>query len=238
MERTINEFWKRVDTLLGDDHNQMWLADKTGIRQTTISGWRTNGRMPPADRAVKIAQVLDVSVEYLVTGITRTAEESAHIVDVIDQTFLTPENKEFSLAADQRVINIPIWNQKVSAGPGEEYIEDFTTERFLPVLERFVSRFNKDRLKVVEVKGDSMTGIQLFSGDLVVFASQHMEGDGVYVLSIDNEALVKRLEFDRVNRQIVIHSENKNYSPKTVSFDSENIRIEGKVVGWYHSHPY
>jgi transcriptional regulator with XRE-family HTH domain len=72
MERTINEFWKRVDALLGEDRNQMWLADKTGIRQTTISGWRTNGRMPPADRAVKIAQVLDVSVEYLVTGITRT----------------------------------------------------------------------------------------------------------------------------------------------------------------------
>jgi len=137
-------------------------------------------------------------------------------------------------AAKQAAINRDIYFQDWLG----EAIEDFTTERFLPVLERFVSRFNKDRLKVVEVKGDSMTGIQLFSGDLVVFASQHMEGDGVYVLSIDNEALVKRLEFDRVNRQIVIHSENKNYSPKTVSFDSENIRIEGKVVGWYHSHPY
>lgn len=72
------------------------------------------------------------------------------------------------------------------------------------MLERLVTRFDIEQLKVVEVKGDSMTGIKLFSGDLVVFASHHIEGNGVYILSIDNEVVVKRLKFDWVNRQVVI----------------------------------
>ena len=238
MKYSINEFWQRVDNLLKDDQNQVWLADAIGIRQSTISGWRTNNRIPPADRAVKIAQVLGVSVEYLVTGIAQNNEDLRMSSAEMSSQFHTPTQKIYTLATDQKVINVPIWDQKVSAGHGENYIEDYTPEKVLPVLERLVSRFDRDKLKVVEVKGDSMTGIQLFNGDLVVFASEHLEGDGVYVISIEEEAFIKRLEFDRINRQIVVHSENKNYSSKTIPIDSDNVRIEGKVVGWYHNHPY
>ena len=45
------------------------LADKTGIPKQTIDNYLLhNGSMPPADKAVAIAQALDVTVEYLVTG--------------------------------------------------------------------------------------------------------------------------------------------------------------------------
>lgn len=45
------------------------LAVKTGISQRTLEGYLgARGSIPPADIAVKIAQVLHVSVEYLVTG--------------------------------------------------------------------------------------------------------------------------------------------------------------------------
>jgi len=45
------------------------LAVKTGIPKQTIDKYLlSNGSMPPADKAVAIARVLDVSVEYLVTG--------------------------------------------------------------------------------------------------------------------------------------------------------------------------
>ncbi|MDE6067655.1 MAG: helix-turn-helix domain-containing protein [Treponemataceae bacterium] len=45
------------------------LAIKTGISQRTLEGYLgARGSIPPADVAVKIAQVLNVSVEYLVTG--------------------------------------------------------------------------------------------------------------------------------------------------------------------------
>lgn len=45
------------------------LAYKTGISQRTIEGYLSaRGSIPPADVAVKIADALRVSVEYLVTG--------------------------------------------------------------------------------------------------------------------------------------------------------------------------
>jgi len=45
------------------------LAYKTGIPKKTIDKYLlSNGSMPPADKAVLIADILDVTVEYLVTG--------------------------------------------------------------------------------------------------------------------------------------------------------------------------
>jgi len=45
------------------------LAYKTGIPKKTLDKYLlSNASMPPADKAVLIAQALDVSVEYLVTG--------------------------------------------------------------------------------------------------------------------------------------------------------------------------
>jgi len=45
------------------------LVHKTGIPKQTIDKYLlSNGSMPPADKAVAIANVLGVSVEYLVTG--------------------------------------------------------------------------------------------------------------------------------------------------------------------------
>ena len=45
------------------------LAARTGLKKHTIDQYLSvRGRMPSADAAVKIARVLGVSVEYLVTG--------------------------------------------------------------------------------------------------------------------------------------------------------------------------
>ena len=45
------------------------LAAKTGISPRTLEGYLSSrGSMPPADVAVKIADALNVSVEYLVKG--------------------------------------------------------------------------------------------------------------------------------------------------------------------------
>ncbi|MGD1818937.1 MAG: S24 family peptidase [Pleomorphochaeta sp.] len=77
---------------------------------------------------------------------------------------------------------------------------------------------------------------QLFDGDLVVFVSNLIEGDGIYVISVDGELLVKRLEFDHFDKKLIIKSENPRYEVKVV--DPERAQILGKVVGWLHHHPY
>ncbi len=239
-ENSMLAFWERVRNLLTHDLNQAWLCRKLGIASATMSTWVTHDRLPKADMAVRIAQALGVSAEYLVTGKDSLEDdEDLHGPSGIPVgQFITPAQKEYTLSETQRVVNIPILNQKVSAGHGENVIEQFEPEKVLPVLERLVARYKKEQLRVVEVKGDSMTGVQLFNGDLAVFAAEHIEGDGIYVISLGDEAMVKRLEFDKFNNIIKVKSENRNYDPIVVPAESENMKIEGKVVGWYHNHPY
>lgn len=62
-------FWERVDNLLEQKGiNKKTLAAEAGIDASTISKGLKNGGFPSADTAVKIAQYLNTSVEYLSTG--------------------------------------------------------------------------------------------------------------------------------------------------------------------------
>jgi len=60
------------------------LAEKSGVNKQTIDNYlSTHSSMPSAEAAVKIAKVLDVSVEYLVTGKDRSpASVSRYSPDV------------------------------------------------------------------------------------------------------------------------------------------------------------
>ena len=50
------------------------LSLKTGINKRTLDNYlREKGNIPPADIAVKIADALNVSVEFLVTGTEKNA---------------------------------------------------------------------------------------------------------------------------------------------------------------------
>jgi len=54
------------------------LAAQSGISKSTLDNYLgIRGYMPSADIAVKIAQVLGVSVEYLVTGEENSADKNA-----------------------------------------------------------------------------------------------------------------------------------------------------------------
>ena len=55
------------------------LADKTGLKKHTIDNYLSvRARMPAADAAVRIARVLQVSVEYLITG-KETAPNKSYV---------------------------------------------------------------------------------------------------------------------------------------------------------------
>lgn len=62
-------FWENADSLvISQGTTYRWLAGKLGKSETTVSGWRRTGVEPRASQAMQIAQALNVSVEYLVTG--------------------------------------------------------------------------------------------------------------------------------------------------------------------------
>ena len=61
---------------------QKELAFKANVSLRNIENYlRENASLPSADKAVRLAQVLGVTVEYLVTGIDKPNEPSIHGVD-------------------------------------------------------------------------------------------------------------------------------------------------------------
>jgi len=58
-------FWKRYKKLAPKDHP---IVLKTGIRQSTLSTWKKKSLYPRADDTCLIADALNTSMEYLVTG--------------------------------------------------------------------------------------------------------------------------------------------------------------------------
>jgi transcriptional regulator with XRE-family HTH domain len=65
MDYDAGMFWQRFRDLSGKD---LPVILKTSIKQSTISMWRHRKNFPRADEAVKIAEALGTSVEFLVTG--------------------------------------------------------------------------------------------------------------------------------------------------------------------------
>lgn len=91
------EFSERLKELRKQAHlTQVELASKLGIVQSSYADWERGKKKPTQDNLVKIAQVLNVSVDYLVGN----SEEKSDELDNIELLFrmnskgLTEEEKE------------------------------------------------------------------------------------------------------------------------------------------------
>jgi transcriptional regulator with XRE-family HTH domain len=82
---TADMFWDTVkEQIKFYDMTQEVFARKAGINYGTFHNWMAKGVLPRANDAVRIAQALNTSVEYLVTGrnprtVTFAAEIDSHI---------------------------------------------------------------------------------------------------------------------------------------------------------------
>lgn len=141
--------------------------------------------------------------------------------------------------ADPDIAFVDLYAQAVAAGPGKE-AEAYLEAIRMPVMRRFLQPWRPEQIRALEARGDSMTKIGLFDRDIILFVPEEKEGDGIFVISIDNRMQVKRLEFDILGHTLRIISENDRYAPRILEDkgDIERVTIEGKVVGWLHRHPY
>ncbi|MGN0906229.1 MAG: S24 family peptidase [Bullifex sp.] len=130
--------------------------------------------------------------------------------------------------------NIPLFDQQLSAGFGEPSLEDQSYGSYITVPKSMFSGYNQTKVKAAKVKGDSMSGINLNSGDIVLFVERLVEGDGIYVINYFNDLYVKRLQFDPFHGMVSIISENSKYKTIECNADNENLIIQGKVISWIH----
>lgn len=233
------DFWKRFDIQAKAlSLSKKEVAALAGISYASFVNYATKDRIPKTEEAVRIAKAIGTSVEYLVSG-DETETDDSFISAVENEKFYSAKGPVKIIDDEEPTILVPIAPQKISAGHGEEFLTSpGEYVGHVRILERMARGLDTTRLIAAVVKGDSMTGVQIFSGDVVVFARGYLDENGLYVVSLRGEVLVKRLEFDRIHEQIAIISENKNYRPITVDAHDDGINILGKVVGWVHCHPY
>lgn len=73
----MSEFWKNALLLMEERRlRQVDIARGVGVSKTTVFNWINRDTLPQADDAVRIADLLGVSVRYLVTGSRQEGELS------------------------------------------------------------------------------------------------------------------------------------------------------------------
>lgn len=212
--------------------SQTAFAEILGLAQTTYGPYETGRRSVPDELKFELSQKYNINIHWLVTG-----EGNMFLTDSSSRSALITEEPMPVYNTGEPVTSIPILSSKISAGNGEEWLpDDFKEDEFLPVANKFIKSYNKKNLFAAEVRGDSMIDIQLFGGDVVFAVKGKVEGDGIYVITVDQELFVKRISYDPFEDQVHIISENPKYETKIV--DSTRVTVLGKVIGWLHRHPF
>lgn len=91
------EFSERLKKLRKDTGlTQVDVASKLGISQQAYASWERGVKKPTQDNLVKIAQVLNVSVDYLVGNLQETSDEldNIELLFRMNSKGLTDEEKE------------------------------------------------------------------------------------------------------------------------------------------------
>jgi repressor LexA len=91
------------------------------------------------------------------------------------------------------------------------------------------SIFKGEGLFALRIKGDSMNGMGILNGDIVVVRKKSTAEHGeVVVVIIDGDATLKR--FIKEGSKIILRAENPAYSDIVLS-SSSSIQVAGKLVG-------
>ncbi|QGU94450.1 repressor LexA [Clostridium bovifaecis] len=137
---------------------------------------------------------------------------------------LTLKNEGISIEfKEDRLKRIPVYGN-IAAGIPIQMNEEIESKLHLP-LEWFSQN---EQYFVLKVKGDSMIGANINSGDYVIIKAQSTADNRDIVAAADGEkATLKR--FTKMGDSVILMPENPNYEP--IMLRSEDARIMGVAVG-------
>ncbi|EMJ5171315.1 helix-turn-helix transcriptional regulator [Klebsiella aerogenes] len=221
MKTTLAERLKEARSKRG--LTQKALGELVGVSQAAIQKIET-GKANQTTKLVEIANALGVQPEWLSSGegvMNTGGEHSAQI-------------QSRNSASD--TFRVDVLDLTVSAGPGiinNEFIEILRSVEYSEADARqmFNGR-NPDQIRIINVRGDSMSGT-IEPGDLlfVDISVQRFDGDGIYAFLYDETAHVKRLQM--MKDKLIVISDNKTYVPwEPIEKDEMNrVFVFGKVIG-------
>lgn len=180
------------------------VATFLGVDRTTYVKYENGVSEPDNDTLVKLAELFNVSVDYLLGRETN---------DIYTAIGAMPVKK----------IKLPVLG---NVACGEPIYANEELEGYVYIDEDIGADF------CLRAQGDSMVNARIFDGDILYIKKQDMVDDGeIAVVLIEDEATVKRVYYDRENNTITLMPENPTYKMMRYSGAQLNqIRILGKVL--------
>lgn len=216
--------FKEAVAAAGVSDTQDALAKLLGVSTVTIWSYRNGEKLPRMSTATRISKALGINVNWLLTG------------EGTMKTGLTRPSKVVELPTKKtNVVHIPRLDIMASMGLGvariahDEIVEEIAVSK--EWLRRYVSATAPGNLALLDARGDSMEGT-FADGDLLLVdrGISEVKVDAVYVLALDDELFIKRLQ-RRPDGTMLMLSDNPKYPPYEIkNGDLSTFQVLGRVL--------
>lgn len=211
------------------------MAEKLGLSLSALQNWETNQTEPVASMIITLAEELEVSPNYLLTG--ETGETNATLDENSNRITLTEHENSRSVADDEEFEWIDDCRDViVTAGYGGvngDYPEIKKTKIESEWLRaRGLKAEDCGKYKVC---GDSMDDTLKDGEDIIVnHASKTLIDGKIFVLNNQGSMLIKRIQ--RTFGGVELLSDNSAYRPiKLTAEEADSLLVIGQVVLGYRN---
>lgn len=205
MDEWGDRIWRRLQAAARGYGTQEQLAQDSGIPKPTLQKILSGKVEPGVSRVARLAGILGVSMDYLLTG---------------------------KAAGQPDTVEIPIDNLIVSAGPGTVALEEGLAEQSFAFPRQWLTTSfgQPEGLRIVRIEGDSQDP-ELRHGDwLMIDVRRRALANGFHVVRLDDYLMIKRVQIE--GRFVRLMSANPAYPPIEVDLkgDESRLGIIGKAV--------
>jgi hypothetical protein len=211
--KTENSVGARIlEALTTKNRDVAWLSEAAQIPANTLRDYIHRG-ITKTDAALAIGKALDMGLELLLTG----------------EGGVGP-----APPSEGDMILVPMHDVAVSAGHGAQAVEAGVSPESLGFPLRWLRRRFGDskQLRVLHVQGDSMMPT-LGDGDLAMIDLNRRDPvDGIFVLRVDDQLMVKRVLFPS-SRRVLVTSDNRDYDrwDRMIDLESDAARDGFQLIG-------
>ena len=228
---------QRIFNILKEKHlTQKDFSANSGISESTISDWKKKGTNPAADKLSAIAESLEVSLDFLITGKEKssstdlTADEQELLTyyknlndiskgKVIERAKMLSDEVKTPLEEQKNTIFIEYYSLPASAGTGV-YLDNCDKD----MIEIEDTPLNAAANFALRVSGNSMEP-RFHDGDMVLVESQPAVDIGdIGIFIVNAEGFIKKFGGDK------LISLNPDYDDIMLC-EEDSFYCKGKVIG-------
>lgn len=200
-------------------------SEISGVSTDQIAKWRDGKARAPFGPLVILCEKAGVSMDWLAFG-----REPMLMADMPPPDERPSAEEWLRSGEDENLVYVPLSTAVASAGAGiqNDGVEEF---RRLPFSRSLLREHGiaPDNAHFVTARGDSMEPT-IHDGGIVLFdaSRRSLHEPGVYVLTVDGDLLIKRVQ--PATRGLMLISDNERYKPEVIDRgDLDGVNVVGKV---------